>query len=111
MKAQHTPGPWHVYYGGNFTKVAPSEYDDMVKKTNYLGGAICCMDDWDGTSHTSDAGRLNAEANAEFIVRACNAHYLLVAALEGILLWDDGNLPGDVMDAARVALAKAKGDV
>lgn len=34
----------------------------------------------------------------------------LLAALESILLWDDGNLPGDMIDAAHAAIAEAKGE-
>ena len=44
------------------------------------------------------------------IVRAYNAHDDLVAVLENILMWDDGNLPGDILDDARTALAKARGE-
>ena len=33
----------------------------------------------------------------------------LLDALKNILLWDDGNLPGDILDEARVIVAKAEG--
>jgi len=32
----------------------------------------------------------------------------LLAALEALLIWDDGNLPGDLIDAARAAIQKAR---
>src|SRR5262249_20196570 len=50
-----TPGPWHVYRGGNFTKIAPEGYDELVERTHYLGGAICKLDDWTGEEHRHDA--------------------------------------------------------
>lgn len=51
--------------------------------------------------------RERREAIARLIVAAPD----MLAALEGVLLWDDGNLPGDIIDKARVAIDKAKGDV
>lgn len=41
----HTPGPWRVYEGGNFIKVVPSDYPD---NPDYLGGAVCDIDDMIG---------------------------------------------------------------
>lgn len=34
----------------------------------------------------------------------------LVEALQNILTWDDGNLPGDILDEARAVLAKVQGE-
>ena len=34
----------------------------------------------------------------------------LVEALTSLLIWDDGNLPGDLIDAARKAVSKAQGE-
>lgn len=64
----HTPGPWHVYRGGNFTKVAPNSYDARVKKEHYLGGAICDIDDWTGERHDPKAPWI--EPNAHLIAAA-----------------------------------------
>lgn len=44
------------------------------------------------------------EANAAFIVRACNAHDDLVAALEAVA---EARMPGEARRIARAALAKA----
>jgi hypothetical protein len=59
-----------------------------------------------------------AKMNAEFIVRACNSHDELLAALEGLFLMneDEAMLKSiepqrmeDVLNAARDAITKAKG--
>jgi hypothetical protein len=50
------------------------------------------------------------QANAEFIVRACNAHADLLAALEAAIercVWQEGN-GSDWIDLARAAIARAK---
>jgi hypothetical protein len=38
------------------------------------------------------------------------ANARLITSLENILVWDDGNLPGDMLDEARAAITKATGD-
>lgn len=77
--SEHTPGPWEV--GGPYPSVSvivcidagcgwpnpePSAYE-----------AICILD-----QRTEGVPSEQAVANAEFIVRACNAHEDLVAALK-----------------------------
>ena len=73
-----------------------------------------------------DHGRIDAttaEANAAFIVRACNSHYQLVAAAKAIMprnlnladwLPDDATIPLDVpvseLRALAAALSQAGGD-
>lgn len=68
--------------------------------------------------------RDKAEANAAFIVRACNAHDELVAALEGTIdcltvheldcardgLKNAERAARDALSAVRAAIAKAKGE-
>ena len=46
-----------------------------------------------------------AEQNATLIATAPE----LLSTLKDLLTWDDGNLPGDLIDAARNAIAKAEG--
>lgn len=92
MSAAHTPGPWYVSADGHIRDNANMEPIGTVD--GRAAGA-------DGDEYT-DRG----VANAAFIVRACNAHDELVAALRGIvdfadLPWDDARLL-----AARAALAK-----
>jgi len=51
-------------------------------------------------------------AGAEFVVRAVNAHDDLVAALESLVNgWEQDGVDHDILvDKARAALAKARGD-
>ncbi len=54
-------------------------------------------------------------ANAAFIVRACNAHYELVEALEAVKAWmDDLDIPelqdGKLTNLVYTALERAKGE-
>ena len=94
--AAHTPGPWKV----------------RVNSGRY--GPTGSM----GQIHNGDASKPIGNvvlADAEFIVRACNAHDDLLAALRDTLTiclerghklgLDDG---GPVMDKARAAIAKAQ---
>jgi hypothetical protein len=103
MKHTHTPGPWST--SGR----------TIVDKT---GRSICN----NGNSSTGDE-----PANAAFIVRACNSHYELLAALEACTRyladlngssWINGDDPGSVdmrqrakglQDLAFKATSKAKG--
>lgn len=71
METKHTPTPWRV-----------SEYDSAscrawITNTDDKGvGAIAEVTQWDGT----EIGE-QGEANAKFIVRACNNHESLCRAL------------------------------
>jgi hypothetical protein len=77
MDAAHTPTPWvwieKPTTAGTVFKVGSQQ---MVDGTH---GGICLYDD-----HTARNPRAPGEqqANAEFIVRACNAHYMLRNLLE-----------------------------
>lgn len=62
--SQHTPTPWHVTAKGHVA----------YKGNEYLlSGLICEM---------TDPGHPSSLADAEFIVRACNSFFALLAALE-----------------------------
>lgn len=76
----HTPTPWHIGM-----KRAPIALNDVRN--------------------------LEVENDIEFmrrLVMSYNAHDELVRVLKTILIWDDGNLPGDILEDARNVLAKAK---
>jgi hypothetical protein len=105
--ADHTPTPWRVANGVDIQ--GPPD-------THAL----------DYTSVAGGRGRLLgiAEANAHFIVRACNAHAGLVAALQALAdkvdatsdcdhkrqRCEDIGCIGAEVRAARAALAKARGE-
>jgi hypothetical protein len=91
-KAQHTPLPW-TYEG--FTSIfAPSGLAVANTRADHFGAD-------------------RAQANAAFIVRACNSHYEMVEALETLLADIDdqgyGGVPSTNLPMAQAALAKAKG--
>jgi hypothetical protein len=102
MEAKHTPGPWKY------------EADDNV----IIGGDGLIMT-WQ--TRSIDVGVAERDANAEFIVRACNSHDDLMAALEDMMAWaravsdeyiDGGDLREDYRQAlsdARDALAAGRG--
>ena len=73
MKTNHTPTPWHLIQ---------TERNDMV--ISYSDGELrshiaTCHDQALCPEHGT------VKANAEFIVRACNHHEELVAALKNLL--------------------------
>lgn len=70
MTTQHTPTPWKVC-------------DIAVNDQWHVGSTIGAADPADGR-RVCDVSRIpaNYQANAAFIVRACNAHDALVAALK-----------------------------
>ena len=100
MTTQHTPTPWKVLQAGD-----PS---GVPRVTSDKGGvAVICVNRYMGEKGPS----AEESANAAFIVRACNAHDELVAALRE-LLWteqfddDDPRLIAARLQS-RAALAKA----
>jgi hypothetical protein len=76
----------------------------------------------DGVEFMHDDDTLMSKADAEFIVRACNAHDELLAALKAVVdmfgPWHDDDCPADdtcdcsskpIHDAINAAIAKAEG--
>lgn len=105
-KPERTPGPWnwHPNYGhpgqlkGAFIDTTKANIAQVVS----VG---CCAD---GASSQEQC-----EANAAFIILACNAHDELVTALREMIQYTDGlTLPRSLVDArrkARAVLAKVEG--
>ena len=100
--SKHTPGPWHV---GEVEEIDPEDSQEnginiMSAEGYYIAGVIGGFSD--GVQ----------EANAAFIVRACNAHDELVAALRAYVENDDigARLRSQRFLNARAALAKARGE-
>jgi len=105
MSATHTPGPWRIlaqspYRGGAEICAGDSTVAVMYREVGY--------DDWQDVEPLPQA-----EANAAFIVRACNAHEELVKALKASLLAiPDGMLSTNqahIVQQIRHAIAKAEG--
>jgi hypothetical protein len=95
MKTTHTPGPFHVGM-----KPGPMVYGPQGEQIADLTHAF--IED-------------ESKANAAFIVRACNSHYELLAALEAMTKacmdnQDFRHRNGVVLFNAHAAIAKAKGE-
>lgn len=99
MKTTHTALPWY-----DDSLLAPSLRNVLARTCHGLpisGGSIGPI--WQAED----------DANATFIVQACNSHVELVAALELVapyvrILADDGYLTELAVTEFRAALAKAK---
>lgn len=114
METKHTPTPWVNIPQSNGSAMLAREYEtgnQMNPKGLRLIGNILAR----GNSLSED------EANAEFIVRSCNVHDELVAALYEILegtidrshLHVDAHLrrtKAQIGNIATRALAKARGE-
>jgi len=100
--AKHTPGPWHI-----------AAYGDSLRQT-IVRGSKAIANIVAPHSHGDDKDRVpsqdEAQANAAFIVAACNAHDELVAALTRIWLDARYESVSAIEEIARAALAKARGE-
>lgn len=98
--SEHTPGPWRVR---GRTKIRGT-----VLGMRYKIADVCYPESG------GEYERRETKANAEFIVRACNAHEELVAAVDAAARYFEArNLgePAHELQARLVAaLAKAEGD-
>lgn len=112
MANKHTPEPWHIngyaYRRNENTPTGREVY-------------ICSKHSIDCAGYLIQAANITiAELkshrrlyDAEFIVRACNAHNDMLEALEAIIgqaLHGDYVPSAYIIDRARAAIAKAKGD-
>ena len=92
---KHTPLPWHkskdnsgIFIAGNGGRIAEVFYGQKIT-----------------TKHQTEQ-----EANAAFIVKCCNSHYELLAALKELSSHATKlNLQHQRYDKAREAIAKAEG--
>jgi hypothetical protein len=100
MTQKHTPLPWRTYK--NFC-----ESDGRLIGVGCSGSDIAKV-------HTSQdiptRHDREALANAEFITRACNSYYALLAILEDYCRAFETNGNHDTYVRAMVALKKAKGE-
>ena len=103
----HTPPPYEIGKNGSIVTQAPDAQVDMTRDgidvedtLEFYGGHVIC--------------ETITSRNAEFIVRACNAHDELVAAAEAAmdalneLIGVDYDLSGE-QALLKAALGKAKG--
>jgi hypothetical protein len=95
----HTPTPWEVWTSNSHTRITARFGQD--------GGVVSATSAADGMAVL----RIKPE-DAKFIVRACNAHEALVAAVEAVIEYaDDGKASFssyfDFVKKCRIALAAA----
>lgn len=96
MTTEHTPLPWRLGYSPLNVEWAS---DRIV--CSMAGASAARETDFIAEQH----------ANAALIVRAVNSHHELVEALEGMMrAYDEFNFDTFDPNAARAALAKAKGE-
>lgn len=86
----HTPGPWYIEDGRIYGQEARDDY------------LICDLAPGNQGINETD------EANAEFIVRACNSHYELLETLERIL---EGDLMSNMEEIVLAVIAKARDSI
>lgn len=88
----HTPGPW---------KTVTTDEDittkTIIDEDNYWIARVLNFD-------TDIDDIVESKANARLIAAAPE----LLEALKNIIIWDDGNLPGDLIDAAKQVIKKAE---
>lgn len=115
-QAAHTPTPWHVEEQTN--SVGQLLYFRVEHPGRPYRGTVCHVFP---AEHIGGITESEARANAEFIVRACNSHAALVAALSVLVAAhddqlfvcgdDDAEYAGRILREAIAALADAKGGV
>lgn len=115
MNTKHTPLPYNVSYDGKI--IGPREGSSHI--------IVCEMPVWWPSDRNKGHASQDAqEANAQFIVTACNAHYDLLEACKSMLDWMEFTIPnldrykvpdrlnyGGPISKARAAIAKAHGKV
>lgn len=103
-QATHTPLPWAVERG----EIECSGYGGSFNKYHTVTGPERFNDEADDTNLHLKCDKLD---DAEFIVRACNGHYelcaALVALLDDIADWGEFNDRLKSVLDARAAIAKA----
>ena len=108
-EAKHTPGPWTIW--------PDADSDQLAVGPERGGVAICDVVITNGIGVNTESTRATGYANADFIVRACNNHDDLLAALmdaEAVLmgLRDSGGelaiASYPALVSVRAAIAKAE---
>jgi hypothetical protein len=112
----HSPLPWEL-------TAANCQHTDTEEGYLIHGAGIESADGWTIADLNADIGAdascdaAKSLLNAEFIVRSCNSHYELLAALKALLendainLWVGGNpnVINAVVEQGLAAIAKAEG--
>lgn len=105
MAGKHTPTPWAVEAGTSVIWGPAPSHD-----TREWGASLAEARVTFSRSYGRTVSREEADANAEFIVRACNSHDELLEALNLMVSNFAGLLNDDDHDRVHAAIAKAKGE-
>ena len=101
MPTKHTPGPWDVWISDSGEII---EIQLEATKINEQPFVVVC---WSGFDQCDVTSLKEQAANAKFIVKACNSHDDLLAALKDLLpMWENG-IEEPWVEAARAAIKKA----
>lgn len=101
--SKHTPTPWRVHdlktrdgNGVEYVSYAVADARDrlVMDATNSSVAEIRWEHDGEPAGYVQHFD-VQSEADAAFIVKACNAHADLVAALQALSLWFDGEKTPD----------------
>ncbi len=65
-----SPGPWHVYEGGNFVTVGMEGYNQYVAHKGYLAGPYCIAHVEHHQSHDHTPTHEQAMANGKLLAAA-----------------------------------------
>lgn len=108
----HTPTPWKIFDWNKVDALTKSAkgfdgFNSLIICSPVKEGSIASISRYGAKDET-------AEANAAFIVRACNSHDALMSALKtanhvlGILLQSDSGTYAEAQEQIKSALALAK---
>lgn len=119
-KAQEVVLPWSLIELGSGDHVYIMDGDDtqVVRfhktQSEVAKRVVACVNACRGIGTeellTSDFGEDSVEVGT-LLGQTMQQRDELLEALQNLLVWDDGNLPGDLLDAARAAIDKATGNV
>jgi hypothetical protein len=77
VAANHTPTPWHVVDNEQYLEIVVPWKDNPSRIDQYCPSVVSVI------AYESNDG-INGRDNAAFIVRACNSHDQMVAALKNL---------------------------
>lgn len=118
--AQEVILPWNLFDGecGEHIYIMDAEDSQVVRFHKCQGDiakrVVACVNACRGISTddllTSNFGEDSVEVGT-LLGQTMQQRDELLEVLQNLLVWDDGNLPGDLFDAARAAIDKATGPI
>lgn len=119
-QAQEVVLPWNLIELDSGDHVYIMDGDDIQvvrfhkTQSEVAKRVVACVNACRGISTkellTSDFGEDSVEVGT-LLGQTMQQRDELLEVLQNLLAWDDGNLPGDLFDAARAAIEKATGSV